>query len=456
VPSPRARTAQHATCALAPAHSLTPRGALADTGLSCFLDAAAFATVVFLPAGLPVDVGIQHALLGFVLMQSVVCATSPVGTIVTPVSYEVMPFLARFAAGARKAMPAGAPAGALLSTVLAGSVLVSAVSAVACALLARLPLGGSLERLLPPALQAGLFAAIGWGLYTLSFETLMLEGMPFSPALLTWETAKLWVPAHVLGLGLWLASRHTSHPALFPGFVLGVAALTHAVRLYTQTSLAEAQASHWLMGAIAGRPCTTLWAAVYDLPAVQWSVIGRADLLKELLCAVLFGPLINTLLNLLLIGPVIEASVALPSELRAMAAGSAATALGGGYSNYIAVSNTAIHRKCGGRDRASCVCAAAVAGLFFAVHPLFVVVGYVPTLVVAAICVYIGADFLYDNLVDALRTNGLGASLASWAVLATCLLQDMLVGVVLGVTAFQLFALLAPKQPAAAEEKKAQ
>jgi hypothetical protein len=319
--SARARTAQHATCALAPAHSLTPRGALADTGLSCFLDAAAFATVVFLPAGLPVDVGIQHALLGFVLMQSVVCATSPVGTIVTPVSYEVMPFLARFAAGARKAMPAGAPAGALLSTVLAGSVLVSAVSAVACALLARLPLGGSLERLLPPALQAGLFAAIGWGLYTLSFETLMLEGMPFSPALLTWETAKLWVPAHVLGLGLWLASRHTSHPALFPGFVLGVAALTHAVRLYTQTSLAEAQAttanrilralcrahrpsasprgacsppvsrlcaaqaSHWLMGAIAGRPCTTLWAAVYDLPAVQWSVIGRADLLKELLCA---------------------------------------------------------------------------------------------------------------------------------------------------------------------------
>jgi hypothetical protein len=138
---------------------------------------------------------------------------------------------------------------------------------------------------------------------------------------------------------------------------------------------------------------------------------------------VLFGPLINTLLNLLLIGPVIEASVALPSELRAMAAGSAATALGGGYSNYIAVSNTAIHRKCGGRDRASCVCAAAVAGLFFAVHPLFAVVGYVPTLVVAAICVYIGADFLYDNLVDALRTNGLGASLASWAVLATCLLQ---------------------------------
>lgn len=32
------------------------------TGLSVFLDSAAFATVVFGPAGLPLAVGIQHAL----------------------------------------------------------------------------------------------------------------------------------------------------------------------------------------------------------------------------------------------------------------------------------------------------------------------------------------------------------------------------------------------------------
>ena len=122
----------------------------AYTGLSCFLDAAAFSTVVFLPAGLPLDVGIQHALLGFVLMQATVSALSPAGTIVAPVSYEVMPFLARFAAGLRKAVPAP---GALLSTVLAGSMLISAAAAAACSLLSLLPIGGSLERLLPPALH---------------------------------------------------------------------------------------------------------------------------------------------------------------------------------------------------------------------------------------------------------------------------------------------------------------
>ena len=42
---------------------------------------------------------------------------------------------------------------------------------------------------------------------------------------------------------------------------------------------------------------------------------------------------------------------------------------------------------------------ALVAALFFVAHPLFVIVGYVPTLLVAATCVYIGIDLLWDNLV---------------------------------------------------------
>ena len=104
------------------------------------------------------------------------------------------------------------------------------------------------------------------------------------------------------------------------------------------------------------------------------------------------------------------------------------------------MSNTAIHCKCGGRDRLSCAAAAAVAALFFVAYPLFVIVGYVPTLVVAAICIYIGADFLWDNLVEAGLSNGVGPAVASWAVLTLCLVQDMLYGVVIGIVGFQLHA----------------
>ena len=60
------------------------------------------------------------------------------------------------------------------------------------------------EKLLPPALQAGLFAAIGWSLYLLSYDTL---GLSFGGGLLTREAARLWVPANLLGLGLWVAAR---------------------------------------------------------------------------------------------------------------------------------------------------------------------------------------------------------------------------------------------------------
>ena len=293
--------------------NLPVRSGVYYTGLSVFLDAAAFATVVFGPAGLPLDVGIQHALFGYVLMQTTVSLASNAPGIVTPVSYEVMPFLGRFAAGAARTMQ-GAPASALLSTVLVGSMAISMAAAAALLLLSRLPLEGSVEKLLPPALQAGLFSAIGWGLYTLSFETLGLAdaNLPFSAAMLSADTARLWVPAHVLGIGLWLASRRTSSPALFPGFVVGVALLTHAVRIGTGTSLTAAQEGHWLMASTSGRPWHTLMAAAYDVGAVRWDVLLGVDALRELVSAVLFGPLVNSLLNLVLIGPVAQRGASKP------------------------------------------------------------------------------------------------------------------------------------------------
>ena len=87
---------------------------------------------------------------------------------------------------------------------------------------------------------------------------------------------------------------------------------------------------------------------------MQWKLLLRPDVLYKLASATLFGPVICTVLNLLLVGPVIEEAPDTSQELRAHAAGSLAAAVGGGYSNYVAVSNTAIHIKCGGRTKGSC------------------------------------------------------------------------------------------------------
>ena len=77
--------------------------------------------------------------------------------------------------------------------------------------------------------------------------------------------------------------------------------------------------------------------------------------------------------------------------------------------------------------------------VLFVVHPLFIVVGYVPTLLAAATCVYIGVDFLWDNLVSSALERGVGAAAATYAVFAICLQAGMLWGVLACATAYQLY-----------------
>ena len=65
--------------------------------------------------------------------------------------------------------------------------------------------------------------------------------------------------------------------------------------------------------------------------------------------------------------------------------------------------------------------------------------GYVPTLLAAATCVYIGVDFLWDNLVSVVLERGVGAAAATYAVFAICLRAGMLWGVLACATAYQLY-----------------
>ena len=179
------------------------------------IDAAAFTSIVFGPVGLPLTIGLQHALVGFVVMQTVVTRLTGAGFALAPTSYEVMPFLAKFAAVAAAAGVGGA---SLLATVLAGSLVVGLLGAALVALSAEAPVDDVEKLLLPPALQAGLFAAIGWSIFLLAFDSLGLS-FSLSPGMLAWASARLWIPANVLGIGLWFVSRRVDSPFLFPGFI---------------------------------------------------------------------------------------------------------------------------------------------------------------------------------------------------------------------------------------------
>ena len=70
-------------------------------------------------------------------------------------------------------------------------------------------------------------------------------------------------------------------------------------------------------------------------------------------------------------------------------------------------------------------------------YPLCGAVGYLPTLAIAAICIYVGCDFLYDNIYDNFRTNGARTGLATSAILAVCVRKDMLWGLITGIVGAQ-------------------
>ena len=308
-------------------------------GVATVIDAAAFTSIVFGPVGLPLTIGLQHALVGFVVMQTVVTRLTGAGFALAPTSYEVMPFLAKFAAVAAAAGVGGA---SLLATVLAGSLVVGLLGAALVALSAEAPVD-DVEKLLPPALQAGLFAAIGWSIFLLAFDSLGLS-FSLSPGMLAWASARLWLPANVLGIGLWFVSRRVDSPFLFPGFIGLTTAVVHAVRALTGTSVAGARAAGWLMAEAAGAPATQLYTSLS--PAlVRWDVLFSSAAFPLLVSAALFGPVVNTVLNYLLFGPLFKTKLNVKRELRAHAAGAGLAAAGGGYSSYVALSNTAIHKK---------------------------------------------------------------------------------------------------------------
>ena len=219
-----------------PTNRITDIAAGSYSGLVAgFLNCVVVASIVFAPVGLPQMIGVQHALVGFVVTQIVVTRLTGVSALITVPSFEALPFMARFAVIASDAIGPDNSAG-LLATVLAGSLVVSLIATAMLGLVSASPVD-EVEKLLPPcaaralaaspqgpraycictlscsshqppptspgpcarrsALQAGLFAAIGWSLYLLSYDTL---GLGFGSDLLTREAARLWLPANAVGL----------------------------------------------------------------------------------------------------------------------------------------------------------------------------------------------------------------------------------------------------------------
>lgn len=227
-------------------------------------------------------------------------------------------------------------------------------------------------------------------------------------------------------------------PYVLPGILLAGIAATHVVLAVLGTGLADAQAAGWLFKAPAAIGLTPTWEFA-DLRTFPWKDIPA---LGGDLFAVMFVTAVSTLLNTTGIEFATKREADLKRELTTVGLANLVTAALGGYVSTITLNRTTLNYVAGGRGRLSGLTVAAVAALMLAINPGFL--AYVPKFVLGALLLYLGAQLVYEWLIDAARRISPleYASLLAIAVLIIEIgfIAGVLIGVIIGCATFAFSA----------------
>ncbi len=227
-------------------------------------------------------------------------------------------------------------------------------------------------------------------------------------------------------------------PYVLPAILLAGIAATHAVLAALGIGLAEAQTAGWLFKAPGAIGLTPTWQLA-DLRTFPWKDLPA---LGGDLFAVMFVTAVSTLLNTTGIEFVTKREADLKRELTSVGLANLVAAALGGYVSTITLNRTTLNYMAGGRGRLSGLTVAAVAVLMLFVNPGFL--GFVPKFVLGALLLYLGAQLVYEWLIDAARRISLleYASLLAIAVLIIKIgfIAGVLIGVIIGCATFAFSA----------------
>jgi sulfate permease, SulP family len=156
----------------------------------------------------------------------------------------------------------------------------------------------------------------------------------------------------------------------------------------------------------------------------------------------MFVTAISTLLNTTGIEFVTKREADLQRELKTIGVANLAAAALGGYVSTITLNRTSLNYVAGGRGRLSGLTVAAVSVLMLTVNPGFL--AYVPKFVLGALLLYLGAQLVYEWLIDSARRISL-LEYASLLAITLLILQagfiaGVLIGVIIGCATFAVSA----------------
>merc|ERR1711971_1051183 len=162
-----------------------------------------------------------------------------------------------------------------LVTFLVCNVLVALVSSIFLGLIA-IPQVGALLRFIPDKVRHGVFAAIGYGIFLLGFDAFSLKPLD-APSWTVFTNILKWLPAYLLGIGMWAVERRFPSRWLLVSFVFMVCIVAHVGLLMAGIGLEDAAKGKWLLGRVESSSVLDYFVKTYGgSENVNWKAVGAS------------------------------------------------------------------------------------------------------------------------------------------------------------------------------------
>ncbi len=383
----------------------------------------------FLPTGISITL-LSAAVVSMVLALR----SSFVGVLAFPLAEQVT-ILGTMAAAIAHAMPTAASED-VLATIVAAIVLSSLLTGAFLFLLGRFHLG-ELIRFLPYPVVGGFLAGLGYLITAGGIRVLTRVTLSWSTigTLLQIDMLLRWVPSLVFAVLLLVLTRRYRHFGILPGSMIAAIALFYLMLFLTQTSIAQASQTGWLLGPFPEHH-TFKPFSVAVLAQANWAAIvpQLGNVATLMLITPLSVLLISSSLEL-----ITERDLDLDRELKATGISCFLSGLLGGMVGSHAITSMLVERM-GGKSRLVGI----VIGL---IYLIFLVAGvsfltFFPKPVLGGLLMFTGLDLLAMQLYDGwfkLPKTDYGIVLL---IMAIVVMFGFVMGVVVGlVIAIILFAL---------------
>jgi SulP family sulfate permease len=324
---------------------------------------------------------------------------------------------------------------ARLATVVVAVALTTLITGVCLFGLGAFRLTG-LVRFLPYPVAGGFLAGTGWLLVVGGIGTMARQPFSFNglPALFESGTLIYWLPGLILGAALLIFSTRIRHYSFMPAVIVAIVAGFYLIARLVGISSAELSAGGWLLGPF---PTGQLWQPISmaELSAVEWGAIWPQ--LPHLISTVVITT-IALLLNATGLELAINRDLDLNHEMRVAGVTNMASGAGAGLVGYLQLGTSVMNERLGGANRLTGLTAAVISGLTLWMGGT--VLGFVPTVVLGTLLVYLGLSFLWEWVVAGrkrLPTTDYLIVLLILVVIATVgFLEGVLVGILATIILF--------------------